>query len=328
MTTPPLTKRNAVDSTPRDDDAGSFDMFFSTALAPRLRELEREWQQLRLVMVLAGVPWLAFPVAILVANEGAPVWPAFMAIGIAVLATVVAIVRYLQFSKRFRQRITAAIISHVDPSWSYAPEGHAKGEQYAASSLFEGEHPYDSLEGHDLVSGVVGTTSFELSVIRASYQSNDPRRKNSDGTTNQEWLTIFEGIFLVVPGRDESRARRPAPVSFGDAEFESVYRARADDEDVARLLLGPEVRRRLLALPRPAKTKQKHLASLVGSTLYIGVRDTVVLTVPFWKSLGDVDLYRACAHRLRQVGAIVALIDGARTGTSGNAPASRRDAGG
>ncbi len=144
----------------------------------------------------------------------------------------------------------------------------------------------DRYVGDDFVSGKVGATSIAFSEIHAEYKTGHGK--------NQEWHTIFDGLFfvgdfnkhftgrtVVLPDTAERifghigtlfqswNAKRDDLIKLEDPEFEKLFAVYGTDQIQSRYILSTSLMKRITDFKN--KTKRNIYLSFVDNKIFIAI---------------------------------------------------------
>jgi hypothetical protein len=195
-----------------------------------------------------------------------------------------------EYRKEFKTEVIGRVVTYVDPSLRYRPEGAIGQGDFQASRLFT--HRIDRYRGEDLVRGKLGKTEIAFSEVHAEYKTES---RDSKGHRRTSWHTIFKGLYfiadfnkdfagltLVVPDVAERlfgklgqmfqsvNVTRPGElVKLEDPEFEKVFAVYGSDQVEARYILSTALMQRLLDFTK--KTKCPVHISFVRSQVHVAI---------------------------------------------------------
>ncbi len=195
-----------------------------------------------------------------------------------------------EYRKEFKTEVIGRVVTYLDPSLRYRPEGAIGRGDFQASQLFT--HRIDRYRGEDLVRGRLGKTEIVFSEVHAEYKTES---RSSNGHRSTSWHTIFKGLYfiadfnkdfagltLVVPDVAERlfgklgqmfqsvNVTRPGElVKLEDPEFEKVFAVYGSDQVEARYILSTALMRRLLDFAE--KTRCPTHVSFVRSQVHIAI---------------------------------------------------------
>ncbi len=269
--------------------------YFHEEVIPVLRTLESTRKVLRgKILLVCGL----IGVLIAIALFATPHIPLSFSILIMLPVSMAALVFGLQsyslsneYTQQFKSRIIGAIVRFFDKSLHYEPEDCVLESKFVASGLFQ-TIP-DRYQGEDKVHGIIGKTQIEFSEILAEYKS---RSLNSDGGSQETWVTIFKGLFfvgdfnknikgttVVLPdvaerlfggfGKWIQKIQKigwhPELITLEDPEFEKYFVVYGDDQTEARYILTPNLMERILSFRR--RTGQDLYLSFCRQNVYVAI---------------------------------------------------------
>jgi hypothetical protein len=101
-------------------------------------------------------------------------------------------VHWLEFQSHYKLHILRRIVESLYPGTSFNSEKHISSTDFNQSCLFS--TGYTTFKGEDLISGMLGTTAFEMSELKIT-QRTSTYRNGQNRTSN---TTIFQGLFVVL----------------------------------------------------------------------------------------------------------------------------------
>ncbi|MEN8927672.1 MAG: DUF3137 domain-containing protein [Flavobacteriales bacterium] len=171
-----------------------------------------------------------------------------------------------------KQNLLIPVLGEIMPDITYTPTLCVPQESFESSDLFERPSRY---KGEDLFEGIHGKTTFSFSEIHAEKKT---------GSKNNNYKTIFKGLFLVADfnkklanetfvftsggGKWFSKYKR---VRLENPEFESNFKVFSDNEVEARYVLTPSMMERLIALEKLFEAQL--FASFRGNNVYIALEN-------------------------------------------------------
>lgn len=164
-----------------------------------------------------------------------------------------AVLAWLNYRSRFKKDVMAELVATLHPGARYYGDRHLPRAVYEASGLYVTRA--SSFRGDDLIRGVVGETPFDLSELKASYETGTRERRRT--------VVVFRGLFFQIDLDRDLRGRTllfPDPgleppenagelqrVTTGDAAFDGKLAVWTTDRDEARELLSSRRRQALVA---------------------------------------------------------------------------------
>ncbi len=278
--------------------------YFHQEVIPVLRKLEGTRKKLRNKIVLVGAL-----IGVLVATcvFVAPYIPLSFSILIMLPMSLVTLAYGLQsyslssdYTQQFKAQIIGSIVRFFDKSLHYEPEGYVLEYKFAASGLFQ-TIP-DRYRGEDKVYGLLGQTQIEFSEILAEYKS---RSINSDGSSQDSWVKIFEGLFFVGDFNKHIKGTtvvlpdvaerlfggfgkwiqniqkigwHPELITLEDPEFEKYFVVYGDNQTEARYILTPNLMERILSFRK--RTGHDLYLSFCGNNVYVGISSSYNMFEP------------------------------------------------
>jgi hypothetical protein len=101
-------------------------------------------------------------------------------------------VHWLEFQKKYKTTILKKVIESLYPGIEYQSEKHISSTNFNSSGLFS--TGYTSFKGEDYFSGMIETTSYEMSELNVIRRSSS----YSNGKNTTKTTTIFKGLFVVL----------------------------------------------------------------------------------------------------------------------------------
>jgi uncharacterized protein DUF3137 len=192
------------------------------------------------------------------------------------------------FVRAFKARVIRRLVAFIAPGLNYARVGHIPESVFCDGRLFSGEAGHCS--GTDCVSGKIGDTAIQFSVMHVLKKGKAPR-----GDAYDERAAVFWGLYVVADFNKEFRAvtvavpdnaerlfgrfgrfiqrldiRRPGRlIKLEDPEFEKQFAVYAEDEVEARYILSPALMERITALAR--KADRPVYLSFAHSSLHVAI---------------------------------------------------------
>lgn len=242
------------------------------------------------------------------------------------------------FIYNFKERIIKKIVSFVDEGLSYSRNGHVSESYFMESGIFTRIPSRTS--GEDLVSGRIGSTQIEFSELNVEYRreywdydeyglSNHGRYDWFGRRRTYSYHTLFRGLFFVAHINKRFRARtvvlpdvaesllgnigsklqslnaaRGQLVKMDDPEFEKAFVVYSEEQSEPRLILTPEMMKRILDFKR--NTNRKICLSFEGSRVYIAIaHERNFLEPSIFQSLLDFGLFEGYFRDLQLLAGIV-----------------------
>jgi len=280
------------------DKTTDFQDIFQRKISDELSELETQRQALvsylkKLVSFAVGFFVVAFiSVQLLIHNANDK---SFILILLAVgfVGTVLFLwtIKYTKYEERFKEVVISEIFRFIDKSLQYFPSHYVTEDKFIESSIFD-TRP-DRYGGSDLVSGRIGYTEIEFSLVHAEYEE-ETISTDEDGhsQTDTYWVTIFEGIFivadfnkhfsthvLILPGRtSKPSANILKYLGFSlawkilfleDPEFDKYFTAFGEDQIEARYILSTSLVKRIVEFRK--RVKGDIYISFKNSKIYVAI---------------------------------------------------------
>ncbi len=199
-----------------------------------------------------------------------------------------AIYKYLikDYTKEFKNKIIAPLISAFDENLDYFPDAHVNEQYFTRSKIFTSKP--DRVKGNDFVKGTVNGIKIQFSDFHA-------QKKHKDNKGNTSWSTIFQGLFIVsefnknfkgdtivLPDTAQStfgnlvgnflqsyNMNRKELVKMDDTAFEKEFVVYSSDQIEARYILSPLLMSKLLSF----KNESKHPLSVSfrGGNIFLAI---------------------------------------------------------
>lgn len=188
------------------------------------------------------------------------------------------------YRHHFKSTVFRHAVRAVAPGVEYLPSNMISQPLFERSGLFNSS--IDSYEGEDCFHGKVGATQISLSELHV-------QRKEQSGK-NTRWVTVFQGIFMIVDFHKNFRCSVTLEPDFAEAafgfmgrklqglsgdlirlenpEFERAFKVRGSDPVEARYLLTPDMQERFLALRNSWATDLR--AAFRDSSLVLAIPKT------------------------------------------------------
>ena len=186
----------------------------------------------------------------------------------------------------YKQDVVKAIVELINPDWRYESEGRISETDYRKSQLFNTS--WDKYEGDDLVTGVIEKTDFQFSELHTQYKTYTTK----DGKTEEEWHTIFKGLFahadfnkeikgrtFVLPEHAKKDFRKymlnekdggeTKLVKLENPVFEKIFKVFGTDQIESRYVLTPTMMEAMVNIYNKYK-KRVHF-SFIGSRVFVAM---------------------------------------------------------
>ncbi|NPD44636.1 MULTISPECIES: DUF3137 domain-containing protein [unclassified Lentimicrobium] len=186
----------------------------------------------------------------------------------------------------YKQDVVKAIVELINPDWRYESEGRISETDYRKSQLFN--TTCDKYEGDDLVTGVIEKTDFQFSELHTQYKTYTTK----DGKTEEEWHTIFKGLFAHADFNKEIKGRtfvlpehakkdftkynlsekdggETKLVKLENPVFEKIFKVFGTDQIESRYVLTPTMMEAMVNIYNKYK-KRVHF-SFIGSRVFVAM---------------------------------------------------------
>lgn len=187
----------------------------------------------------------------------------------------------------FKQNVVREIVYLINPEWNYNSEGKISSMNYQSSGLFE--QSWDRYKGDDMVTGEIEKVDFQFSELHTEYKTVTTH----DGKRQEEWHTIFKGLFahadfnkeingrtLVLPDtaeklfgkwgqnlqKDSSKGKL---IKMENPEFEKLFVVYGSDQIESRYILTPTMMEAMVNIRK--KYNKNMYFSFIGSRVYIAM---------------------------------------------------------
>jgi len=187
------------------------------------------------------------------------------------------------YREMYKQNVVKQIVHLINPDWNYDPNGRISSSNYRNSELFN--RSWDKYEGDDLVSGAIDKTDFRFSELHTQYKTITT---DSEGKREEEWHTIFKGLFahadfnkeikgrtFVLPERASKQIKevgatgRTKLVKLENPEFEKIFKVYSTDQIESRYILTPTMMESIVNIHK--KYKKRVYFSFIGSRVYVAM---------------------------------------------------------
>lgn len=186
----------------------------------------------------------------------------------------------------YKQDVVKAIVELINPDWQYDSEGRISESDYRKSQLFNTS--WDKYQGDDLVTGVMEKTDFQFSELHTQYKTYTTK----DGKTEEEWHTIFKGLFAHADFNKEIKGRtfvlpehakkdftkyslsekdggETKLVKLENPVFEKIFKVFGTDQIESRYILTPTMMEAMVNIYNKYK-KRVHF-SFIGSRVFVAM---------------------------------------------------------
>lgn len=187
----------------------------------------------------------------------------------------------------YKQDVVKAIVELINPDWKYESNGRISENDYRKSQLFNTS--WDKYEGDDLVKGVIEKTDFQFSELHTQYRTY---KTDSEGKREEEWHTIFKGLFahadfnkeikgrtFILPeharkdfnkhGLDMGNLGETKLVKLENPEFEKIFKVFGTDQIESRYILTPTMMEAIVNIYN--KYKRRVHFSFIGSRVFVAM---------------------------------------------------------
>jgi hypothetical protein len=187
------------------------------------------------------------------------------------------------YREMYKQNVVKQIVHLINPDWNYNPNDRISSSNYRNSELFN--RSWDKYEGDDLVSGAIDKTDFRFSELHTQYKTITT---DSEGKREEEWHTIFKGLFahadfnkeikgrtFVLPERASKQIKevgatgRTKLVKLENPEFEKIFKVFSTDQIESRYILTPTMMESIVNIHK--KYKKRVYFSFIGSRVYVAM---------------------------------------------------------
>ena len=297
--------------------------FYETSLIPVLQELDGERKKIAdSVIVFLAIAGAAIAMLAVIAFN-----PTMLIALVSTGSAIFGILFYKSlrdFNRDFKFKVIKEIVEFIDPRLEYESGGFISETAYLGSEIFK-INP-DRYSGSDYVSGKLGVTQMEFSLIHAEYKTEET---DKDGRRHTHWHTIFKGIFFAADFNKEYHGRtvvlpdtaerlfgflgtalqsmnvaRGQLIKMEDPEFEKLFVVYGDDQVESRYVLSTSLMDRIVDFKK--KSNSRIYLSFVGSKIFVAIEHVKELFAPrLWKTLVDFSLVQEYFEHLELVLGIV-----------------------
>lgn len=224
------------------------------------------------------------------------------------------------FGSTYKIQIMPKLVAAIDPGLKFHADGGIPQPAFVTAGLYPGA--FSHYRGEDLVHGTYDGTPLSFSELNVGRVSGKSDVRIFKGLFFEVTLTPpIRGRVSVVPdmaGRTlaalgktlEGRGGKPEGerVGFDDPEFEQLYEVYATDASLARQLLRPTLRKRLINIRHMAGREVS--VAFVHDKLYLGVEmgDRDLFEPPLFHSLLDPGPFQAYVESLQFATGLVSEI--------------------
>ncbi len=262
---------------------------YETKLKPALQAIEGKRKSILVKYIICiGGALGSFAAAFLLAETYIFVFYLAIAVILGLGLYLFLVVRKEQKEYRaiYKQDVVKSIVNLINPDWQYASDGRISENDYQKSQLFNTR--WDKYEGDDLVSGVIEKTDFQFSELHTQYKTYTTK----DGKTEEEWHTIFKGLFahadfnkhikgrtFILPEHakkdftkynlSEKDGGETELVKLENPEFEKIFKVFSTDQIESRYILTPTMMEAIVNIYKKYK-KRVHF-SFIGSRVFVAM---------------------------------------------------------
>lgn len=233
--------------------------------------------------------------------------------------------RYSVYRVHYKEKLIGGMVKFIDNSLSYSPFDYIPETKFLNSNIFN--ITPDRYSGSDYVSGKIGHTEIEFSLVNAEYRTETTRTDNDGHThTKEQWHTIFKGFFFIADFNkhfssqvllwpDTSKGLLKflkkkfsflsgwQVINLEDTEFEKYYIAYGKDQVEARYILSPNLIRRIIDYRK--KYNRKIYISFKDSLMYVGISGSFTFSPPVLRGIKDYQRLKEIYETLSMVISIV-----------------------
>lgn len=187
----------------------------------------------------------------------------------------------------YKTDVVKHIVNLINPDWQYESEGRISTTNYHSSQLFNKQ--YDKYEGDDFVTGIIEKTDFRFSELHTQYKTV---KTDSEGKREEEWHTIFKGLFAHADFNKEIKGRtfilpqhaskqinefgmsmndggKTELVKLENVEFEKIFKVYGTDQVESRYVLTPRMMEAMVNIYK--QYKRRVYFSFIGSRVYVAM---------------------------------------------------------
>ena len=268
----------------------NFKEFYETKLLSDLKLLDADRKKVdKLVILIFIITLVVIIIEVKLIPSGIGYWKGIIQFITIIVGFVLISLNSKKYRLDFKTKIISKIISFVDESLAYTPEGSVSMDEFVNSAIFQ--KSCNGFKGEDHIQGKIGKTAIEFSEVVARHKvitGQASKRKT-------HYTTIFSGIFfvadfnkhfkthtLVLPDTAEKllgklgqnlqamSTSRGELIKLEDPEFEKEFCVYGIDQVESRYILSTSLMRRILEFKK--KWGAKIYLSFIDSKVYIAIR--------------------------------------------------------
>jgi hypothetical protein len=262
---------------------------YETELKPGLQELESNRKKIRnnyglFVLIII----IAFALTALFGEQfHASIFIAIAVIGFSGFMIYKNYLKHKAYRIDFKQIVVKRIVEMINPEWDYKADGRISEHDYRASTIYT--QSYDRYKGDDYVKGKIEKTDFEFSELHTEYKTYTTK----DGKTEEQWHTIFKGLFahadfnkeikgrtLVLPDTAEKMfgslgtkmqkaSGRGKLIKMENPEFEKEFVVYGSDQIESRYVITPGMMEAMLKIKKQYNKTVSF--AFIGSRVYVAM---------------------------------------------------------
>ena len=270
-------------------DYKDFKEFYETKLLSDLKLLDADRKKVdKRVMLIFAITLVAIIIEVKLIPSSIGYWKGIIQFITIIIGFILISLNSKKYRLDFKTKIISKIISFVDTSLTYSPEGSVSMDEFVKSAIFQ--KSCNSFKGEDYIQGKIGKTVIEFSEIVAKHKTTTGTGSNR----KTHYTTIFSGIFfvadfnkhfntrtLVLPDTAEKLLGKFGQnlqsmstaigelIKLEDPEFEKEFCVYGDDQVESRYMLSTSLMRRILEFKK--KWNTKIYLSFVDSKVYIAI---------------------------------------------------------
>ncbi len=267
-----------------------FKEFYETKLLPDLKLLDADRKKVdKRVMLIFAITLVVIIIEVKLIPSGIGYWKGIIQFITGIAGFILISLTSKKYRLDFKTKIISKIISFVDESLTYLPEGSVSRDEFINSAIFQ--KSCNSFKGEDHVQGKIGKTAIEFSEVVAKHKTTTGTGSNR----KTHYTTIFSGILfvadfnkhfkthtLVLPDTAEKllgkfgqnlqsmSTSRGELIKLEDPDFEKEFCVYGDDQVESRYILSTSLMRRILEFKK--KWNTKIYLSFVDSKVYIAIK--------------------------------------------------------
>jgi len=263
---------------------------YENQLKPSLESLEGERKSL---LRQYGLSILGIILTFVLTFVFAPKMHLLFFVGIVIIGVLVfiifkATVKQKSYRLKYKENVVKEIVKLINPEWDYQSEARISEFDYKQSLLFR--TMYDRYKGDDKVTGIIEKTVFEFSELHTEYKTYTTK----DGKTEEEWHTIFKGLFAQADFNKEIKGRtfvfpdsaekmfgkwgqnlqgdnsRGKLVKMENLEFEKMFVVHGSDQIESRYVLTPMMMEAMVNIKKKYPKRNMYF-SFIGSRVYVAM---------------------------------------------------------